>query len=911
VNKTTILIVEDESIVAADLAGKLGQLGYSVAGTATRGDQAVALARERRPDLILMDIRLPGPLDGIEAAEIIRRECGLPVIYLTAYSDAATLERAKLSEPFGYLLKPFEERDLQTHIEMAVYKHRAEREIRQSREDLDRAQQVAQIGWWRLDTRKNVLTWSDENYRIFGVPEGTPLTYEAFLSAIHPDDREYVDTCWKAGLRGEPYDIEHRIVADGQVKWVREKAYLEFDGAGQLLGGFGITQEITARKESEESLRQAMAGLDAANADLRTSRRAALNLMDDAIAARRQAEESSAALQKSEAQLRIFVEHAPVAIAMFDNGMRYVAASNRWLADYGLTGRDVRGQSHYDVFPEITERWKEIHRRCLAGAVERAEDDPFDRADGTRQWLRWEVRPWNSAPGTIGGIVIFSEDITERKRAEERLARSTRLYAMLSRVNEAIVRTADETVLCGEVCRIVAEEGGFPLVWIGDVRGRQVVPIASFGAARGYLEGLAVEVDGPLGLGPTGTAVREGRPVINDDFDTNAMTAPWREAAKRHGFRASASFPLRRREIPSGALTLYAEAPGSFDPDQVRLLEALSNDISYALDSMEHERRRAKAEQGLRRTAEELRRSNRELEQFAHVASHDLKEPLRMVTGFMGLLKERYQGQFDSRADEYIGFASSAAMRMQGLIDDLLAYARVGRTGERVRVDSGNALDAALANLKASIEESGAAITRDPLPQVNANELELMQLFQNLIGNAIKFRRPGVRPEVHVSVTKVMGAFDASGREVIGAFGASGVPLARDVSDSRPSNDGERSEPTDGAPPPMTSPLTAAERPPDGERSELSDEAQPPLTPAAPPLTPFWLFSVRDNGIGIDPQYHDRLFAIFQRLHTREEYPGTGVGLAICKKIVEGHRGRIWVESEAGKGSTFRFTIQG
>ena len=138
-------------------------------------------------------------------------------------------------------------------------RRRTEEALRQSREDLDRAEAVGQIGWWRLDTRANVLTWSDENYRIFGVPKGTPLTYEAFLAISHPDDREYVDTQWQAGMRGEPYDIEHRIVADGRVKWVREKAYLEFDGEGRLLGGFGITQDITARREAEEALRESEA----------------------------------------------------------------------------------------------------------------------------------------------------------------------------------------------------------------------------------------------------------------------------------------------------------------------------------------------------------------------------------------------------------------------------------------------------------------------------------------------------------------------------------------------------------------------------------------------------------------------------------------------------------------------------
>ncbi len=131
---------------------------------------------------------------------------------------------------------------------------RADEALQESRKDLDRAQTVGKIGSWRLDIDRNVLTWSDENHRIFGVPRGTPLTYETFLSLVHPDDREYVDTRWKAGLSGEPYDIEHRILVDGRVKWVREKAYLEFDDAGGLLGGFGITQDITERKRAEEAL---------------------------------------------------------------------------------------------------------------------------------------------------------------------------------------------------------------------------------------------------------------------------------------------------------------------------------------------------------------------------------------------------------------------------------------------------------------------------------------------------------------------------------------------------------------------------------------------------------------------------------------------------------------------------------
>jgi signal transduction histidine kinase len=230
-----------------------------------------------------------------------------------------------------------------------------------------------------------------------------------------------------------------------------------------------------------------------------------------------------------------------------------------------------------------------------------------------------------------------------------------------------------------------------------------------------------------------------------------------------------------------------------------------------------------------KRVQDELKRSNAELEQFASVASHDLQEPLRMVSSYMGLLKRRYQGRLDADADEFIGFAVDGVTRMQALINDLLSYSRAGREPTPSEpTDSAAALAKALRNLKSAIEEKGALISAGPLPQVMADPLQVSQLFQNLIANGIKFCRDR-RPEISV------------GAERHGAE---------------------------------------------------------------------WTFFVRDNGIGIDPQYADRIFLIFQRLHKREEFAGTGIGLAICKKIVERHGGRIWLESTPGQGTTFYFTFQ-
>ncbi len=258
------------------------------------------------------------------------------------------------------------------------------------------------------------------------------------------------------------------------------------------------------------------------------------------------------------------------------------------------------------------------------------------------------------------------------------------------------------------------------------------------------------------------------------------------------------------------------------------------NGEACLLSSMVDITERKQAEVALQQTADELTRSNAELEQFAYVASHDLQEPLRAVTGMLQLLQHRYQGQLDERADEFIGHAVDGATRMQALIKDLLALSRVGTKGKPFEpVGATELLQIVLANLGVSIGESGAVITYDALPTVLADATQLMQLFQNLVGNAIKFhgQQP---PQIHVGAERLKG--------------------------------------------------------------------QSPEPDA-------WQFSVRDNGIGIEPQYFERIFVVFQRLHTRREYAGTGIGLALCKKIVTRHGGRIWVESQPGQGSTFFFTI--
>jgi light-regulated signal transduction histidine kinase (bacteriophytochrome) len=277
-----------------------------------------------------------------------------------------------------------------------------------------------------------------------------------------------------------------------------------------------------------------------------------------------------------------------------------------------------------------------------------------------------------------------------------------------------------------------------------------------------------------------------------------------------------------------GVLNVESPRLNAFTNDDLQLLSTLANNLTALVERARLFEAVEVARTELQQQAEALARSNTELEQFAYVASHDLQEPLRMVTSYLQLLERRYKGKLDADADEFIAFAVDGATRMQALINSLLKYSRVSTRGKPFElVDCADVLDRVLFSLQMAIEENHAVVAHDDLPTVMADGTQLTQMFQNLISNAIKFHddRP---PKIHVGAEH---------------------------------SDGE------------------------------------------------WLFSVRDDGIGIDPQHFERIFRIFQRLHNRTEYPGAGIGLTICKKVVERHGGRIWVESELGKGSTFYFTI--
>ena len=308
---------------------------------------------------------------------------------------------------------------------------------------------------------------------------------------------------------------------------------------------------------------------------------------------------------------------------------------------------------------------------------------------------------------------------------------------------------------------------------------------------------------------------------------TDIIPEGFAERLVSHGLRSTED--ALAQQIGTGIELTARRKDGSEFPIELMLSPLESAEDTLVTAAIRDISVRKTAEALLLQKMDELKSSNEDLAQFAYIASHDLQEPLRMVSSYTMLLGKRYKGKLDADADEFIAFAVDGAGRMQRLIQDLLAYSRVGSSkASLLEISSENALTQTLFNLRAAISESGAVVTHSPLPAVFADETQLVQLFQNLVANAIKYRRPEL-PTIHISAV------------------------------------------------------------PDGRTR--------------------WMFSVHDNGLGIDPQYFERIFGMFQRLHKREDFAGTGIGLAICKKIVERHGGSISVESQLGQGSTFKFAL--
>jgi PAS domain S-box-containing protein len=578
---------------------------------------------------------------------------------------------------------------------------------------------------------------------------------------------------------------------------------------------------------------------------------AALQTMADQLANAIANAQLYKALRREQYLMRSLMDNVPDYIYFKDEEGRFIRNSASHARMFGVSDpAQLAGKSDFDFFAE--EHARRAHKdeqqviRTGQPIVNVEEKGTFP--DGREEWYLATKVPLQDEDGNIVGTFGITKDITERKQAEEREARRQKWLEKVLELGEAVAQVADLQTCLLTIHESVRLGLGFDRVALflydpdqetvhgvcGTDRAGEVEDMSWYAVPVEEHEAFREVLSNPKNF------------VFSPDYSAKFSLPPEHEmyGVKEHVTVAawagdepvatiSADNLITQRHITEEqleALRLFAYFAG-LAVKNARLYEKAQQEIIE----------RKRAEEALAQQAQAL---DAELEQIFYVASHHLQEPLRTVVSYSQLLQQRYGDKLGKDADELIGYATSGATRIQALINDLLAFSRIGTRQRRLEtVDSSAILDRALSYLKFLVEQSGATVTRDPLPAVTADEVQLTQLFQNLIDNAIKFCNDH-SPEIHIS--------------------AEHLP-----------------------PPPAEEGTPVSQGLSEGE----------------------WMFSVRDNGMGIEPQYFDRIFQIFQRLHGPDEYPGTGIGLAICKKIVERHGGRIWVASEPGEGSTFYFTI--
>ena len=525
------------------------------------------------------------------------------------------------------------------------------------------------------------------------------------------------------------------------------------------------------------------------------------------------------------------IEILPVPVFFKGRDGKYLGVNKAWEDFFGLSRSDFVGKEVHDLYPQskaVADKHFAMDQELWNKPGSQSYEIPIVTRDGQVRHTIYYKATFNQTNGEVAGLIGTIIDITERKQAEQGQAIEyavTRLLAEAHTVEEAmplVIRTLCEGLGYAYGARWVHEPKEHILrsteSWCADEPAIQAFRKMS-------IERIETKPDAPGGLNRR--VWMTGEPVWMPDLRLETKLQR-REGALAAGLHSAFGLPILVGGEFYGVMEFFSRQVRERDARVIEIVQNAGIQLGQFIARMQAEAAVRDANDELERQAQELMRSNAELQQFAYVASHDLQEPLRMISSYTQLLVRRYGDRFDKEAREFMDYVVDGSARMKQLIEDILAYSRVGTRGREFKtVQSEAALKKALASLRAALEATGANVTNDSLPAVEADDVQLAQLFQNLIGNALKFTSGGT-PHIHVGVAE--------------------LPQA-------------------------------------------------------------WEFSVKDNGIGIDPQYFERIFMVFQRLHSKGEYSGTGIGLAICKKVVDRHGGRIRVESRPGEGSTFFFTL--
>jgi PAS domain S-box-containing protein len=716
-------------------------------------------------------------------------------------------------------------------------------DLRASEERFGKAFAQAAVGISLADTKGRFLQVNDAFCNILGFTRKELAELDS-CSITHPEDRERYAEFTRQMLAGEinDYVIEKRCVKkDGSVVWVRNSVSLARDAAGEPSDIITLTEDITVRKHAEDALAR-RARLIALNADVGI----ALTRIEDLREALQSCAES--VVRNVDAAARIWTLDAAgtelelqasagthqhlngagesMLLGEFEAGriarLRQPHLTNNVAGDPGIGNQDwVRkeGIVAFAGYPLVVES-------RLVGVAAAFARRPLDED------------ALHALEAIANSIAIGIERKKTEQAREELLAREQAAHHEAEILNhlgnlafaELDLEKLVQAVTDAATELTTAQFGVFRYSAVAD-RNESDVLFAVSGAVFGEFLPQGTAADLAASFGRSGGMVRYAdiTAVTSMDPRYDEHAPLFAMPAGRLPVRSYLAAPVvsRSGEV-IGGLFFGHENAGVFTEAHERIVSRISTQAAIAIDNARLYKAAELARVQAQSASRDLERSNTDLERFAFVASHDLQEPLRMVTSFSQLLARRYKGQLDERADEYLEYIQNGTQRMAALIEDLLSYSQIVHSTEKgAPVDCSVLLDKVLESCRVTIEESGAIVTRDPLPTVDGDEGQISQLFHNLLTNALKYQKREARPEVHVS--------------------------ARHAANE-------------------------------------------------------WLFSFRDNGIGIAEEHVEQIFVIFKRLHKKTEYPGTGIGLALCQRIIEGRAGRIWVESKPGIGSTFYFT---
>jgi PAS domain S-box-containing protein len=735
------------------------------------------------------------------------------------------------------------------------------------------------IGVWDFDVKNNNLFWEDSMYEVYGQNRREfNCTYSNWRALVHRDDWLHGDKDVLDALRsGDKYNSEFRIVLpSGEIKYMKASAVSQRDETGRVVRMIGVNWDITPLKRAEEEL---------------------------ILSAERN---------------KIFISQSPTAIAMLDFNFRFLAVSEKWLSDYDLEKSTIMERSIFEVFDTVDPKWKTFYDRCLRGESLHFPEEKSIASDGSLLWTEVDMRPWYKQEGEVGGVLLYTANITKRKEMDALLRLSEERFRgafQWAAIGMGLLDTTGGFLKANQkLCSMLGyslEElmhlKYFEVIHPDDVAAMEQKSIELLKRLSDsfQLEQRFIHKSGKIiWVILTGSVVRDndGRTIqfvaqITDiteqknaehqlaetiaklkgilDASSQVAIITWNKEGLITSFNRGAEHLLgfNAKELVYSATPLIFHKEAEIQQRARELSEQFGRPIEgfdvfveYAKQG-EHETRewtfvasdgtefpvimvvtaqrtyageligylgmaiditaQKQAEESRSRYAV-LESKSKEMEQFAYVASHDLREPLLTIKSYVSILVEDYTNVIDERGLKYTQFIQKAVLRMEDLIRGLLDYSRLGRTKLPEEVAVGQLLSDVKDDLARLIDDTSTEIFIGQMPVLMAYPLELKLLFQNLIANAIKFRQPNESPIIHI-------------------------------------------------------------------QCEALEE--------------YYKFSIEDNGIGIEEKDQMRIFDLFQRLHSKSEFEGTGIGLSQCKKIAEIHNGTIWVKSRVGEGSVFYFTI--